>query len=221
MKIAAISPRSGRRLTAVGRARREAVQRRRIALAAGGALTILLAVPLSVAAYMGVGTTFPGMDSAKSFMAMISDRSPGERTKGELIKTKHTAAPDEPTQRALGKITKPEPPKEFIDAIAPPVATIEELPPVAMKDEIGPILLTPNAPSGGVIVPPQAPPGGGGGPPNQPPTEEPPPPGEEPPPPPPAVPEPGTWAMMLLGFGLTGWAMRPRRRQTTAALNLG
>ena len=163
MKIAAISPRSGRRLTAAGRARREAIQRRRIALAAGGALTILLAAPLSIAAYMGVDTSFPGMDSAKSFMAMISDRSPGERTKGELIKTKQAAAPDEPTQRALGKITKPEPPKEFIEAIAPPSATVEELPPVAMKDEMGPILLTPIAPGGGVIVPPQAPPGGGGG----------------------------------------------------------
>ena len=66
-------------------------------------------------------------------------------------------------------------------------------------------------------APPQAPPPGGGGP-NPPP---PPPEVEPPPPPPPAVPEPGTWATMLLGFGLTGWAMRRRRRQTTAALNLG
>ena len=94
---------------------------------------------------------------------------------------------------------------------------IEELPPVAMKDDIGAILLNP-PPGGGIITPPQAPPPGGGGP-----NPPPPPPGEEPPPPPPppAVPEPGTWATMLLGFGLTGWAMRRRRRQTTAALNLG
>ena len=27
-----------------------------------------------------------------------------------------------------------------------------------------------------------------------------------------AVPEPGTWAMMLLGFGAVGFAMRRRRR---------
>lgn len=220
MKIAATSPRSGRRLTAAGRARREAARRRRLVLAGGGALTILLAAPLSIAAYMGVDASFPGVEAAKSFMAMMSDRSPGDRTKGELIKTKQAAAPDEPTQRALGKIARPEPPKDFVEAIAPPVATIQELPPVAMKDEIGPILLTPNTPGGGVIVPPQAPPGGGN-PPGQPPTEEPPPPTEEPPPPPPAVPEPGTWATMLIGFGLTGWAMRRRRRKTTAALNLG
>ncbi len=28
------------------------------------------------------------------------------------------------------------------------------------------------------------------------------------------VPEPGTWAMMLMGFGAAGFAMRRRRRQT-------
>ena len=33
------------------------------------------------------------------------------------------------------------------------------------------------------------------------------------PPPPPAVPEPATWAMMLMGFGATGVAMRRSRRR--------
>ena len=219
MTVAAISPRSGRRLTAAGRARREkldATRRRRKILAAGGALTIVFAAPLSIAAYMGVEASFPGIEAAKSFMAMMADRSPGDRTKGELTKTKQAAAADVPTQRALGKITKPEPPKEFVDAIAPPVPVIEELPPVALKEDIGPILLTPQPPGGGIIIPPQAPPPGGGGPNPPPPPEV-----EPPPPPPPAVPEPGTWATMLLGFGLVGWAMRRRRRQTTAALNLG
>ena len=219
MTVAAISPRSGRRLTAAGRARREKLEtdkRRRKFFAAGGALTIVFAAPLSIAAYMGVDADFPGVEAAKSFMAMMAERSPGDRVKGELIKTKQPT-PEIPSQRALGKITKPEPPKEFVDAIAPPVPLIEELPPMAMKEDIGPILLTPQPPGGGIITPPQAPPPGGGGPNPPPPGEEPPP----PPPPPPAVPEPGTWATMLLGFGLTGWAMRRRRRQTTAALNLG
>jgi hypothetical protein len=31
---------------------------------------------------------------------------------------------------------------------------------------------------------------------------------------PPPVPEPGTWAMMLLGFGGIGMAMRRRRRSS-------
>jgi hypothetical protein len=223
MTVAAISPRSGRRLTAAGRARREkleSIKRRRRMLAAGGALTIVFAAPLSVAAYMGVEASFPGIEAAKSFMAMMADRSPGTRTKGELTKTKQRAASDAPTQRALGKITKPAPPEEFVEAIAPSVPVIQELPPIALKDDIGPILLTPQPPGGGIIIPPQSPPpGGGGGGPNTPPT----PPGQQPPPPPPppAVPEPGTWATMLLGFGLTGWAMRRRRRRTPAAFDFG
>lgn len=32
--------------------------------------------------------------------------------------------------------------------------------------------------------------------------------------PPPAIPEPGTWAMMIIGFGAIGSAMRSRRRKT-------
>lgn len=34
----------------------------------------------------------------------------------------------------------------------------------------------------------------------------------------PAVPEPGTWAMMLLGFGAAGYAMRRRRRPALAQM---
>lgn len=49
-----------------------------------------------------------------------------------------------------------------------------------------------------------------------PPVEPPPPPVDPPPPPPPppvaVVPEPGTWAMLILGFGLIGGAIRRQRR---------
>ena len=34
--------------------------------------------------------------------------------------------------------------------------------------------------------------------------------------PPPAVPEPATWGMMLLGFGVVGYAMRRRRSRSFA-----
>jgi hypothetical protein len=41
-------------------------------------------------------------------------------------------------------------------------------------------------------------------------------PGDPPPPPPPppvgGIPEPGTWALMILGFGAVGAAMRRRRQ---------
>jgi PEP-CTERM motif len=37
------------------------------------------------------------------------------------------------------------------------------------------------------------------------------------PPPPPGVPEPATWAMMLMGFGATGFAMRRSRRKALLA----
>lgn len=38
--------------------------------------------------------------------------------------------------------------------------------------------------------------------------------------PPPAIPEPGTWAMMIIGFGAIGSAMRSRRRKTRLKASL-
>jgi hypothetical protein len=35
-----------------------------------------------------------------------------------------------------------------------------------------------------------------------------------------AAPEPGTWAMMIFGFGLVGWQLRYRRRTTQSAAAL-
>jgi hypothetical protein len=217
-----IPSQSRRRLSATSRARREtlaAAKRRNTARAVSGAVAIVLATPLSIAAYMGVETSLPGFETAKSFLAMMADRSPGDRTKGELTKTKKAAAPA-PQQRALGTITKPEPPKEFIEAIAPQAPTLQEPAQFAPTiSGLGPLLAPPPPGGGGGILFPPSPPGGGGGGPNPPPPpEEPPPP--PPPPPPPAVPEPGTWATMLLGFGLTGWVMR-RRRRTVAAIVTG
>ena len=229
------SSRTGRRLNASGRARRAkraAARRRRQMLLSGAiAITAVIAAPLSVASYLGVETTLPGVASAKSFLAMIAERSPGDRTKAELKTTKHRPAAA-PKQRALGKITPPPPPKEFVEAIAPPPPKITEgVPLAAAPTTLGPLLIAPSTP-GGIVIPPSAPtPGGTGGtsPPGvgeptspgveepTPTTQPPPPGGDEPPPMPPVVPEPGTWATMLLGFGLTGLIIRRRRRKTALA----
>jgi PEP-CTERM motif len=230
--------RSLRRLSASSRARREkraAAKRRLTYLGSAAGVAIVLAAPLSIAAFMNMGSSVPGMEAAKSFLAMMTDRSPGDRTKAELTKTKQAKLPDVPEQRALGKIAKPEPPKEFLEAIAPTVAKpVEEFAPALAA--LGPLLVTPPpGGGGGIIIPPQSPPGGGGGtppgggttppenpPPENPPPENPPPenpPPENPPPEqPPVVPEPGTWATMLLGFGFTGLVMRRRRRKSASPL---
>ena len=230
--------RSLRRLSASSRARREkraAAKRRLTYLGSAAGVAIVLATPLSIAAFMNMGSSVPGIEAAKSFLAMMTDRSPGDRTKAELTKTKQAKLPDVPEQRALGKITKPEPPKEFIEAIAPTVAKpVEEFAPALAA--LGPLLVTPPpGGGGGIIIPPQSPPGGGGGtppgggttppenpPPENPPPENPPPenpPPENPPPEqPPVVPEPATWATMLLGFGVTGLVMRRRRRKAASPI---
>jgi len=227
-----ISPASGRirTLSASSRARREkrrVAQKRQRLLAGGGGLALIIAAPLAITAYMGVEAGFPGMDAAKSLMAMLQDRSPGDRTAAELTKTKKkTAAPE---QRALGKINKPENPPEFVDAILPPPVAIEDVPsfPVALAG-LGPLVEIPPPPHGGGGIVTSACCGGGGGggtenpPPEKPPVENPP--TDNPPVPnphnnpPPAVPEPNTWATMLLGFGLTGWLVRRRRRRDRAAI---
>jgi len=248
MSVPVQSSRTGRRLNASGRARRAkraaARRRRQMFLSGAVAFTAVVAAPLSVASYLGVESSIPGIAAAKSFMAMMSERSPGDRTKAELTRTKHRTAPA-PKQRALGKITPPPPPKEFVEAIAPPPPKVAEGVPVAMAPTtLGPLIVGPSTP-GGIIIPTSSPiPGGTGG--STPPgTEEPtptnptepqPPPGDDQPQPPPGddgltptptgplptppvVPEPETWATMMLGFGLTGLMMR-RRRRKAAALRL-
>ena len=180
--------------------------------------------PLTIMALSNGGMNLPGMGPVSSLMAMLEDRSPGERTAAELNKTKSKFA-EAPTQRALGKIVQPqakELPKSFVQAITPtpPVPVIA--PPAVPAAAAPPVLagLVPNSlpipPVGGVIASPGGGGGGGGGG-GTPPTSGTP---ETPtnPPPVPAVPEPGTWAMMLLGFGLAGWSFRRRRPDPKAAL---
>ena len=96
---------------------------------------------------------------------------------------------------------------------APPLAAVSLAQPLPLEAISSPpplaAIIAPPPGGGGVVIPP-----GGGGPVTFP-TELP----REPVTQPSAVPEPATWAMMLLGFGLIGWRVRAvhRRSPRTAA----
>ena len=113
MSSASTSSRSGRRLNASGRtrrAKRASARRNQLILGSSLALALVVGAPIAIATKMGAVPTLPSLDSAKSFLAMISDRSPGDRTAAELTKTKKKApaATVAPKQRALAKVAKPE-----------------------------------------------------------------------------------------------------------------
>ena len=165
-----------------------------------------------------------GLSNIKTVAAMLADRSPGERPGGALASLKHKRLPTL-HERALPKVRQP---TSHLAAIvgAPPVPPVETPPATPLYSMVAgpPVVLPPQSvvsggpPGGGPPgsdIPPQ---GGGGGvvvppvtqsTPNIPVT-----------PVTPAVPEPSTWAMMLVGFALVGWATRRDTRsagQTAAA----
>ena len=144
-------------------------------------------------------------------LADLENRSPGSRLGDIALKAKRAISrllpgrPDEdvpaPEQRALGKVFDPPASDDFtfspLAEPAPPMALAA--PSEAVPEEFLPIGgggFTPGAPGGGIT--PGGGGGGGGG-------------GNNPPPP--AVPEPETWALMLLGFAAVGGAMRRQSRK--------
>lgn len=198
--------------------------------AAGASLlALLVAGPLAVTALMVADPGSVSLAPVKSVLAMLSDRSPGQRGVAELTKTKkRIAAAPRPTQRALGKIHRPALPTEVVDALlpkefqlaqaAPPIPPVVAANPLVEESSLlAPGLVMPAAnpivggiPGGG----PSAPGGGGPGGPGSP-GVTPVAPGIDNPPS--AVPEPATWLSMLLGFGFIGWGAR-RRRTVTVCL---
>jgi hypothetical protein len=200
--------------------------RARIA-AAVVALLLLALASVVVPAFNGDGGSL--MAQTSEALSRFVGRSPGERGETDLLKTKVKGAKkkfsdkllasaprakdSEPEQRALGKIFDT-PPEDAVRALGDPTVG-----PLALGDpdpgqmiplgDIGtaggnPI---PGGFPGGIstVVPPgtSAVPGD--------PTDPTTPPGTDPGiPPVAAVPEPGTWALMLIGFGLCGAAMRRR-----------
>ena len=199
---------------------------------AAGVVLLLLAGTLAVNRFLpnGLGTGLFGRDGASSiasaigrtplgadFLKLIGQRSPGARVAGELAdsKARRLAQITRPHQRALPKIRRPGLPEDLVKSvfapptdIAPPGPVLPQLadvltPPVFAG--VPPVLGFSPPGGGGVIV---GPPGGPGTPPI---TIEPPvTPPIITPPTTPAVPEPGTWAMMLIGFGAAGVALRRR-----------
>ena len=196
-------------------------RRRRMAAAAVGLCAAAAApVSLSLADFGSGGMVEAAVAKAQSLVDLLEQRSPGQRTEAQLTKTKRK-------QAALAK-TRPPVRKPVAPPIAPPLTPMEvELasivlpPPELIPAPVGQVAIVPPPTLGAIVSPPGGggsivTPPGGGGPPSTNPTPQP----HEPVIVTPPVPEPATWAMMLLGFGLIGWRIRrrsaPRRHAQTA-----
>jgi len=200
----------------VGRA-----HRRRSGRFRGGAIVVsLMAVGTAVSfagysdRHMATALADTIGQGLKSVASMFAERSPGHRPKGKLASLKHKRHPLVHA-RVLPKVRH-----------LPQVPVLLEAPPMSPPD-FGPMpvynvlagfpetpIIVGPPPYGPPILPEIPPPGGGGGffPPPIPPLPPPP-----PPPPPPAVPEPATWATMLLGFAAIGSFFRSRTTSVARA----
>lgn len=165
--------------------------------------------PLALRLIASKGYDLSGLHPTERLMALLDARSPGERETGTLALTKMAKRAAQPTEHALGKIVHPKltPTPEFVRVItAPPSAVTTGLAtaPVTLAEIVPPVLAPP--PTGGVGIPTIVPGGGGPGSPTSVTSNAP----DVVPTPPPAVPEPDTWLMMVLGFGVIGWSVRRR-----------
>lgn len=179
-------------------------------------------------AWSGIPVGSGLLAKAQNLAAMLSERSPGVRTAGELTKTKRKLADAKPHERALGKIRRPVLPPEFLRALVPGVDFADAVPTTNLNPLIGlpapQFALEVGPPAGGIGSVPGTPgvpiPGGGGvilTPPSSG-TPVPTPISAPSPIPAPAVPEPGTWAMMLMGFVCLGMKLKRDRARIAAPL---
>lgn len=179
-------------------------------------LIAAVGTPLTLQTLASHGYDVPTMATPRSLLALLDARSPGERDKGALTSTKNRklASNDvRPHERALGKIIRPSaaPPAELVEALTPATLTpvAPAVAPPTLAEVLPKVFPAPGnaSPPGSVLIGPAGGGGGGGG-------------GGSPGTPgtpqipevPSAVPEPATWLMMLLGFGVIGATQR--RRQT-------
>jgi len=158
------------------------------------------------------------VQGVKTVAAMLAERSPGERPEGALASLKHKrqAALHE---RALPKVRGPGPTAYEALAGPPPSSPLAPPPQAPLYTTLAggppvpvPTTVPPGTPGGGgpPVLSDIPPPGGGGGGGFAPPpiitTAAP----EVPQTPATPVPEPATWAMMILGFALIGRTLRRR-----------
>jgi hypothetical protein len=153
--------------------------------------------------------------STESLLSMLRDRSPGQRAPGaQSVKQPMSAMLSErtPAAKLRPAMAPAAPPAKFLA----PTAGSAPLPLVAapMPFAPPPVAIPAFAPAGvagPLFIPPILIPGGGGDVTNV--VVNPPGAG---PSPVPGVPEPESWVMLIIGFGLTGAALRRRRRLTKA-----
>jgi hypothetical protein len=183
------------------------------------ALSVAIVSNSRLARAVGEGVS-DGIHGMKTVAAMLAERSPGERPDGALanLKPKRQSLLHE---RALPKVRGPAgTPYEALVAtppnlaIAPPPEVplynvVAGGPPVVIPSTTG---VAPGTPGGPPLLTNIPPPGGGGGAIFSPPVvaaaPDTPPIAVTPATPVTPVPEPGTWAMMLVGFALIGRALR-------------
>lgn len=181
--------------------------------------------------------TLASSATVQSLYELIGERSPGERTSAQLTKLKRqkpashaSARAAKPSQRALGKINRPAvdaDPEPVLDPLAESQSIFSE--PLVLEEPVGLAGLLPavdlpggvaeglastpgvggSSGGGGVIGGASGSGGTGGGGSVDDGTLS---------PPIAAVPEPATWAMMILGFGLCAAALR--RRATEVACRI-
>jgi hypothetical protein len=144
-------------------------------------------------------------DQARDLAELLGQRSPGTRTQAELTKHARIAAKTRAQPKAAPHQPAADAPKtaQLVDLLSPPVVPVALVaeavpPPLAPPTTLNTIL------SSTPVIASPTPPTDGGGPVHFPTSE-----------PhdvlsPSAVPEPGTWALMLFGFGVIGWRMRRR-----------
>lgn len=214
-------------LIAVGARRAPATMSRRNAIIAGltgvaALLSLTIAADPRLSKAIGDGVS-QGMSGFETVAAMLAERSPGQRPKGALANLKHKKAAVEAEAAPLGRHMIPAV-AAIMGAPAAPLIVPPVVPPPPLYNVVAG---SPGAP----IVPASS--GAGGGPPffggisgaggggigggvfAPPPIVT-----QEVPPPPAttsAVPEPESWAMMLIGLAAMGSAFRRQKRKPTSA----